>query len=132
MLAADLANARPLKTGVRLLGTQMNSQEFDECIEMLRSSDSLTYEDGYHWLQGYLDKYIDELVQLMFRETDPSMRSKFVELVGNSKNPKVIPFLEAELKSHHSEVSSLLYFENLEAMKIAECFRKENPNEDFL
>ena len=116
---------------------QTKSPEFDECIEMLRSSDSLTYEDGYHWLQGYLDEYVDELVQLMLRETNPNLKSKFVELVGNSKNPQVIPFLEAELKSPYSEVrswaySSLLYFENPEAMRIAENFRGENPNEDFL
>jgi hypothetical protein len=115
----------------------MSSPGFDECIEMIRSSDPLTYEDGYHWLQGYLIDYIDELIQLMLRETDPNMRSKFVELVGNSKNPRVIPVLEAELKSPHSEVrswaySSLSYFENSAATRFAENFRREHPNEDFL
>jgi hypothetical protein len=115
----------------------MDTPEFGKCIDMLRSSDPMTYEDGYHWLQGYLDDYIDEIVQLMLGEIDPNLRSKFVELVGNSKNPQVIPFLEAELKSHYSEVrswaySSLLYFENTEAIRITENFREENPNEDFM
>jgi hypothetical protein len=115
----------------------MNKPEFDECIEMLRSSDPMTYEDGYQWLQGYLDDYIDELVQLMLGETDPEMRAKFVELVGDSKNPKVIRFIEAELKSPHREVrgwaySSLVYFENLEAERLAEKFKKEHPDEDSL
>jgi len=115
----------------------MNSPEFDECIEMLRSSESLTYEEGYHWLRGYLGDHLDELVQLMAKETDPNIRSKFVELIGDSKNPQVIPFLEAELKNPHSEVrswaySSLRYFDNPEAIRIAENFRKEYPNEDFL
>ena len=115
----------------------MDEPEFNECIEMLRSSDSMTYEDGYHWLQGYLNTYIDELIQLMLHEENPDMKSKFVELVGGSKNSKVIPFLEAELKSPHGEVrswaySSLSYFENPEAEKIAEKFKNENPNEDFL
>lgn len=115
----------------------MNSPGFDKCVEMIRSSDPSTYEDGYQWLQGCLNDYIDELAQLMLRETDPNMRSKFVELVGNSKNPRVIPLLEAELKSPHSEVrgwaySSLCYFENSEAKRIAENFRIEHPNEDFL
>ena len=115
----------------------MDKPEFNECIEMLRSRDPMTYEDGYHWLQGYLDKYIDELVQLMLKEEDPDRRSKFVELVGDSKNPKVIPILKAELRNPHKEVrswaySSLCYFENPEAERLAEEFKRENPNEDFL
>jgi HEAT repeat protein len=73
----------------------------------------------------------------MIRESDPIVRSRLVELVGNSKNPKVIPFLVDELKNPNSEVrswaySSLLYFENPEAMRIAEKFKEANPNEDFL
>ena len=115
----------------------MDTPEFEECIDMLSNSDPLIYEDGYHWLQAYLDDYVDEIVQLMLGETDPNLRSRFVELVGNSKNPQVLPVLEAELTSPHSEVrswaySSLLYFENPEAIRIAENFREENPNEEFL
>ena len=115
----------------------MDKPEFNECIEMLRSANPMTYEDGYHWLQGYLDKYIDELIQLMLNEEKSEMRGKFVELVGNSKNPKVIPFLEAELRNPHREVrswaySSLRYFENPQAEKLAEKFKEENPNEEFL
>lgn len=104
---------------------------------MLRSPDSATYEEGYHWLQGRLEDHLNDLVELMLEENDPNVRSRFVELVGNSKNPKVIPLLETELKSSYSEVrswaySSLLYFENPEAARIAEIFRKENPDEEFL
>ena len=104
---------------------------------MLRSADHMTYEDGYHWLQGYLDKYFDELIQLMLNEENPDMRGKFVELVGDSKNPKALPFLEAELKNPHREVrswayNSLCYFENSEAEKLAAKFKEENPNEEFL
>jgi hypothetical protein len=115
----------------------MNRPEFNECVEMLRSADSIIYEEGYHWLKGYLCDHIDELMQLMLDEADPEMRSKFVELVGNSKDPKVIRLLEAELQNPHSQVrswaySSLRYFENPEAERLAEEFRKEHPNEDFL
>ncbi len=115
----------------------MDKPEFNECIEMLRSTDPMTYEDGYHWLQGYLDKYIDELIQLVLNEENPDMRAKFVELVGNSKIPKVIPLLEAELKNTHREVrswayNSLCYFENSQAEKLAEKFKEENPDEEFL
>ena len=115
----------------------MDKPEFHRCIEMLRSNDPMTYEDGYHWLQGYLDEYIDELIELMLNEEDPEMRGKFVELLGDSRNAKVIPFLEGELKSLHKEVrswaySSLCYFENQDAEKLAEKFRREHPDEDFL
>ncbi len=97
----------------------------------------MTYEDGYHWLQGYLDKYVGEIVQLMLNEKDPDMRAKFVELLGDSKDPEVIPIIEAELKSPHREVrfwayNSLCYFENAEAERLAQKFKVENPDEDFL
>ena len=115
----------------------MGLPDFEKCIKMLLSNDPLEYEDGYHWLQGYLDEYIDELVDLMLKQSDPDRRSKFVELLGDSRNPKVIPVLANELKSPYREVrswaySSLFYFENAEAFKIAEKFKFENPNEDFL
>ncbi len=104
---------------------------------MLRSAEPMTYEDGYQWIQGYLGEYIDEILQLMLNEASPDMRAKFVELVGDSRNPKVIPFLAAELKSPHREVrswaySSLCYFGNPEAEALAARFKKENPGEDFL
>lgn len=110
---------------------------FDACIEMLRSPDSLTYEEGYHWLKGRLDDHLDELVESMLGETDPGMRSRLVELAGESGNPKLIPLLESELRSPYAEVrsfaySSLLYFGNPEATKIAQVFSEQNPDEDFL
>ncbi len=115
----------------------MNKTEFNECIKMLRSNDQMIYEDGYHWLQGDLDKYIEELIQLMLNEENPDMKSKFVELLGNSQNPIVIPYLEAELKNPHEDVrswaySSLRYFENSEAENLADKFKEKNPDETFL
>lgn len=115
----------------------MNKNEFNECIEMLRSNDPIIYEDGYHWLQGNLHKHIEELIQLMLNEKNPDMKSKFVELLGNSKNPIVIPYLEVELKNPHVDVrswaySSLRYFENPEAEKLADIFKDKNPDETFL
>ena len=104
---------------------------------MLRSTDPMTYEDGYHWLQGYLDSYIDDLCQLMLDETDPQMRAKFVELIGDSKNPKIIPLLAKELDNSSEEVrswaySSLCYFGNQNAENIAKAFRESHPDEEFL
>ena len=62
----------------------MTRPEFHDCVEMLRSRDAMTYEDGYHWLQGYLLDHIDDLLELMATATDPTDRSRFVELVGDS------------------------------------------------
>ena len=114
-----------------------NSPGFDECIEMLKSPDSSTYEEAYHWLKGYLDDRVDDLVESMLEEADPDMRSRLVELVGDSGNPKVIPYLESELQSPYAVVrsfaySSLLYFGNPEAARIAQVFSEDNPDEDFL
>ena len=115
----------------------MNAIEFSESIEMLRSRDPMVYEDGFHWLIGHCDAYIDELIELMVAEAKPSIRGKFVEVIGHSRNEKVIPFLEEELKHENSEVrswaySALCYFENITAEKIALEFKKNNPNEEFL
>ena len=104
---------------------------------MLRSSDALIYEEGYSWLQGYFEDYIDDLVSLMLAEQDSRMRSKFVEVVGDSQMKKVIPYLVKELEHEHYEVrswayNSLVYFEDSEAEELAKKHAKENPNEPFL
>ena len=119
------------------LNNRMDEMNFKECVEMIRSKDSMTYEDGYHWLQGHLDNHLDDLILLMQRENDPSMRGRFLELIGDSKNPTVIPVLEVELRNESSEVrswaySSLCYFENPVAESLAMKFRAENPDEEFL
>lgn len=113
------------------------SPALDECIEMFGSPDALTYEEGCHWLKGRLHDRVDELLELMLGEADPGMRSRLVELVGESAKPKVIPFLESELKSPHGGVrsfaySSALYFGSPEAARIAQRFGEENPGDDFL
>ena len=115
----------------------MNRAEFIECVAMLRSTDAMTYEEGYHWLQGYLVEYIDDLIALMLNEKEPRMRSKFVEVVGDSQLKKVIPYMVTELEHEHREVrswayNSLVYFEDAEAEAIAKEYARCQPNEDFL
>jgi len=68
----------------------MTKQEFKEAIKMLRSKDSMTYEESYHWLIGCVDQYRDELISLMKAEIDPDMRGKFIELVGDCSDEKVV------------------------------------------
>lgn len=97
----------------------------------------MTYEKGYHWLQGNLKDFFDELLKLMLDEEDLKMRSKFVELVGDSQHPDAIPYLEKELLHYHYEVrswayNSLVYFEDPKAFSIAEAFKENHPEEEFL
>ena len=116
--------------------SKMNDREFDEAIDMLRSADSMTYEDAYHWFLGNVDDHLEKLVSLMKAEADPGMRGKFIELLGDSSSKKVIPILEAELKSSNRDVrfwahSQLEYSEHPEANEIAKKYREEHPDEDW-
>ena len=114
----------------------MNKKEFYEAVEMLKSKDSLTYEEGFYWLIGSVDFYQSELTDLMKNETDYQLRAKFVEVLGNGTNVSIIQTLKTELSHPHREVrswaySQLAYFESSVAEKIAADYKTENPNEDF-
>ena len=120
-----------------ILTKSMTKPEFNKCIVMLRSDDSMTYEEVYHWLQGHIKEHLDELIRLMLAEDDPKMRSKFVELVGDSQDITVIPYIEKELQHYNREVrawayNSLMNFEEISAIAIAKKFKENNPEEDFL
>lgn len=98
----------------------------------------MTFENGYNVLRFHcLEDYLDDLIELMLKETDPKIRGRFVELVGDSKNPKAIPYLEKELRHPDGEVRSwaygrLQFFEHPDAERIAAEFRRSNPHEEFL
>lgn len=115
----------------------MTPEQFDKAIQMLRSADSMTYEDGYHWLQGHnLIKYLPQIVGLLQSEVDPDMRAKFVELVGDADLPEHIPLLVQELSHETREVrfwayNQLSLSENETAKAHAEKYRQSHPDEDF-
>jgi len=114
----------------------MTEQEFEEAVEMLRSKDPMTYEDGFHWLIGFADKYSDKLVALMRAELVPDQRAKLVEVIGHCSKESVIPVIAHELSHESREVrcwawSQLAYFENDKANKIAQKYKQENPDEDW-
>ena len=115
----------------------MTPEQFDEAIRMLRSPDSMTYEDGYQWLQGdNLSRYLQQIVELLRAETDPEMRGRFVELVGDADLPENIPLLVQEM-SHESRnvrcwaYNELSLSEHESARLYAEQYRKTHPTEDF-
>ena len=70
----------------------MTPEQFDEAVRMLRSVDSMTYEDGYLWLKGEnLLIHAEQIAELLQCEVDPTMRGKFIELVGEADLPRAVP-----------------------------------------
>ena len=115
----------------------MTPEQFDRAIRMLRSTDPLTYEDGYQWLQGEnLIRYVPQIVDLLQSEADPEMRARFVELVGDADLPVHIPLLVQELSHAAREVrfwayNKLSLSEHESANAHAEEYRQSHPDEDF-
>ena len=114
----------------------MTREEFEVCIKMIRSKDSMTYEEGYSWIQEHINSYFPEIVQLMKNEQDPDLRAKFVEIIGDSMNEKSIPILSQELKHPDYGVrcwawNSLNTMNMRFAQEIADSYKAQNPNEDF-
>ena len=114
----------------------MTEQEFKEAIGLLRSKDPMTFEEGFHWLIGFVDEYLDQITGLMKNELNPDLRGKFIEVLGYCNDERVIPILAAELTSEHRIVrfwahSQLGYIENPNAEEIARKYKVENPDEDW-
>ncbi len=108
---------------------------FEQIVEWIRSTDPMTYEGGYFALLGHVDQHKDELLTLMRAETNPNIRGKFIELLGESHDPAIIPVLTSELANGDDEVKSwaLSALENFgrrgfaNAEAVAAAFRKQNP-----
>lgn len=115
----------------------MTPEQFDEAIKMLRSADPMTYEDGYHFLQGdNLIRYAPQIVCLLQSEVDPNMRAKFVELVGDADLPEHIPLLVQELSNPNREVRFWAYNQlslsiHESAKREAQAYQRSHPDEDF-
>ena len=112
----------------------MDEQKFRSYIEMIRSDNSVTYEQGFWSLIYDVPQFKDELIQLMQAEQNPQVRAKFIELLGDAKDPKVIPLLVAQLEHPDAEVRywavlSLEYFGLPEAKEIAERYKAEHPEQ---
>ena len=61
--------------------------DFLKCIEWLRSDDALTFENGYHALMPRARQFRDEFVRLLQAESEPRMRARLVELLGDTEDP---------------------------------------------
>ena len=105
------------------------SPSFQECIEWLRSEDALTFEDGYHALLPQVRQYRDALVRLLQAEPQPSMRTRFVELLGETEDPSLVDVLRAELEAEEPEVVPwvLTALERIGHQRIADEYRRTHP-----
>lgn len=116
----------------------MSPEEFNQAVQMLRSDDSLTYEEGYHWLKGdNLYQYLPQVVSLLHAEIDPRMRGKFVDLVGDADMYEYISVLVGESMHPSAHVRQWAYnglscSDHAAGRDHAERFRVSHPDEDFL
>lgn len=115
----------------------MTPKQFNEAIQMIRSSDPMTYEEGYHSLQGdNLIQYVSQIAEILQGEVDPIVRAKLVELVGNADLPEHIPLLVQELSHASREVrlwayNQLSLSEHESARAHADSHRRSHPGENF-
>ena len=115
----------------------MDRVEFNKNILLLKSVNSEEYETGFHSLTTKVDEVLDWLIELEAKETNDEVKSRFIELIGESSNPKAIDIIISALSNSHNKVrmwaySSLKYSEISECNELAEKFEKNNPNEPFL
>ena len=76
---------------------------FDTCVALMRSDDPGTSEEGYWWLEDRAGQYTDPLIEVAQAEQDPHPLFLFVELLGSTKDPAVIPVLASKLS--HTNLS---------------------------
>ena len=114
----------------------MQDDEFDfhSCIEIIRSKDALTYEEGYLLLVDKASLYVDELIALVKGEDDPYTRGKFVELLGETRSPKALSALAEELNHPDQNVrqwavTGLNKLDLIEADELVKGYEKSHPDE---
>jgi HEAT repeat protein len=113
----------------------MPPDAFKDAVDNLRSSDSLRYDEGYHMLQGeFLTRHLDAVIELASKETDTVVRGRFIELLGDSHEPRVIPVLAEELRSPHADVRrwtlhALDCLDTPEACQLAAEHRSQHPRD---
>lgn len=66
---------------------------FKRCLEMLRSRDAMTQEEGYFTLLPHVNEYLDSLITALQAETDLLMQQSLLELIAASGEPAAFPVL---------------------------------------
>ncbi|HWH72532.1 MAG TPA: HEAT repeat domain-containing protein, partial [Candidatus Sulfotelmatobacter sp.] len=118
-----------------LVGRSMSPDKLHHAIDCLRSSDSLLYDEGYHMLQGeFLKLHLDTVIALCKKESNPVIRGRLIELLGDSGEPRVIPIIAEELVSKEDEVRrwalrALDCLATPDAQAIAALHRSSHPED---
>ena len=66
---------------------------FKRCLEMLRSRDAMTQEEGYFTLLPHVNEHLDALIAALQAEKNLLMRQSLLELVAASGDPASFPVL---------------------------------------
>lgn len=72
---------------------------FERCLEMMRSKDAMTQEDGFCFLAPHASEYLEELIAALRAEKDRGLRSWLLELIGEAKSVRTFPILVEYLYS---------------------------------
>lgn len=82
----------------------MSNRRFAQALEMMRSTDPQTSEDGFDFLREHADAYADDLIGAFEAEEDLRLRCWLLELVAEARSVTAIPVFAAQLESPDDEV----------------------------
>lgn len=71
---------------------------FKRCMEMMRSRNPGTSEDGFHWLRAEASDHVQELIEAFQAEEEFGLRCWLVELIDAAKSEAAFEFLADQLR----------------------------------
>lgn len=77
----------------------MSSRRFAQALEMMRSGDPQTSEDGFDFLREHADAYTDDLIAAFEAEEDHGLRCWLLELIAEARSGTAVPVFAAQLES---------------------------------
>jgi hypothetical protein len=77
----------------------MSNRRFAQALEMMRSGDPKTSEDGFDFLREHADAYTEDLIAAFEAEEDHRLRCWLLELVAEARSSAAIPVFAAQLES---------------------------------
>jgi hypothetical protein len=72
---------------------------FDKCMEMMRSRNPQTQEDGFHFLLPKASEHIRDFIAAFESEKAFGLRCWLLELIGAAKSNDAFGFLSGQLQS---------------------------------
>lgn len=72
----------------------MKKFSFKECMKLMRASDAMTQEDGFHWLLPRAHEHVEELIREFENEKNIGLRCWLLELLGEAKSDLALPVFQ--------------------------------------